>query len=124
MLTQSTPPPTHHQPARKREVQFVDHLNNALNNSTVIAAKKEPLQAWNRTNNWLVETANLVSVQLKKAASICMTNGTFVQGREGRAEAARGGWGTRAGRAAVTLPSTSRAHYSTQHSKAQHSVQW
>lgn len=112
MLTQSTPPPTHHQPARKREVQFVDHLNNALNNSTVIAAKKEPLQAWNRTNNWLVETANLVSVQLKKAASICMTNGTFVQGREGRAEAARGGGGHELG------GPLSRCHRPAEHTTA------
>jgi len=49
----------------KREVQLVDHVNNALNNSTVIEAKKKPLQAWNRSNNWPFETANLVSVQLK-----------------------------------------------------------
>lgn len=44
----------------------VDHLNNALNNSTVTArVGKKPLQNWKQTNNQSVETANLVSAQLK-----------------------------------------------------------
>ena len=96
----------------------------------LLQQKKEPLQAWNRTNNWPVETANLVSVQLKKAASICMTNGTFVQGREGRAEAARArvGWGGRRhtnweGRCHAAIEQPSTLQHSAQHSTTQHSAQ-
>lgn len=70
-------------PPPKREVQLVDHLNNTLNNSTVIAAKKatvglEPDQQLARRNSKFSICA------AENAASICMTNGTFVEGREGR----------------------------------------
>lgn len=69
-------------PTLKREVQLVDHLNNALNNSTVIAAKKATIgleadqQSARRNSKFSISAA-------ENAASICMTNGTFVQGREG-----------------------------------------
>lgn len=91
-LTQSTPPP---HPRKKREVQFVDHLNNALNNSTVIAAKKrattglEPDQQLARRNSkFSIRAAEKRSLHLHDKRDICA--GARGLGR-GSASLGRGG---------------------------------
>lgn len=122
----NSPPPTHE---KKEKYSSWIIWTMLWTIRLLLQQKKERLQAWNRTNNWPVETANLVSVQLKNAASICMTNGTFVQGREGWAEAARawGGGGRRhtnwEGRCHAAIDQPSTLQHSAQHSTTQHSAQ-
>lgn len=70
-------------PSPKREVQLVDHLNNALNNSTVIAAKKATIGL--EADQQLARRNSKFSIcAAENTACICMTNGAFVQGREGQ----------------------------------------
>lgn len=103
-------------PTPKTEVQLVDHLNNALNNSTVIAAKTATIGL--ELDQQLVRRNSKFSIcAAENAASICMTNGTFVQGCEGRPRLQGDtSWEGRC-HTATGQPST------LQHS-AQHSAQW
>lgn len=127
MLTQSTPPPPH--PRKKREVQFVDHLNNALNNSTVIAAKKrattglEPDQQLARRNSkFSIRAAEKRSLHLHDKRDIC----AGARGL-GRGSASLGGGGRRhtnwEGRCHAAIDQPSTLQHSAQHSTTQHSAQ-
>lgn len=102
MHAYSVNPPTLH--PLKREVQLVDHLNNAVNNSTVIAAKKkrdtiglEPdQQSARRNSKFSICAAEKRSLHLHDKQDVCAG-----------AEAAGGG--ARARRAAVKVPSAEHA---------------
>lgn len=84
----------------------VDHLNNALNNSTVTARGGEKATTELEADQQSVRRNSKFSIRAaENAASICMTNGTFVQGVRGPAGAAGG---TRAGRA-VTVHSAQQS---------------
>lgn len=120
-------PPPH--PWKKREVQFVDHLNNALNNSTVIAAKKrattglEPDQQLARRNSkFSIRAAEKRSLHLHDKRDIC----AGARGL-GRGSASLGGGGRRhtnwEGRCHAAIDQPSTLQHSAQHSTTQHSAQ-
>lgn len=116
-------PPPH--PRKKREVQFVDHLNNALNNSTVIAAKKrattglEPDQQLARRNSkFSIRAAEKRSLHLHDKRDICagargLGRGSASLGRGGSTTHELGGPLSRCHRPAEHTTALSTAQHNT-----------